>query len=1240
MKSYLISFILLWVLPGALFVAQAQEVNEFHFQHYSIRDGLASSFTYCTYEDQQGFLWIGTSNGLYLHDGKRIIPYQPVGDSSSILKSHPIKCFLEDSQGNLWIGTQGEGVFILDKNRTVTRHIKHSPDSPDLTHNEILCLAEDVHSRIWVGTESGVNIISADGKSIVQISPEPEKEGALGAGAVLTICPDNNGNIWLGTWAGGTFVASIQSETTDLNRLVFSRIEHNPSDPTSIAGNNVWQISQDSLGRMWFGVYGAGISLLPSSDDSEFINIGANPGSADGILNEDVFTTLLDQDAHLWVSTSKGLSISQAVPQSINPVELKRALSSGWIHLQKSLDPEFGPISNKIQQISQGRSGNIWLSTEAGISSYHSEDNLFVNHSVKRDLIWSSRILALCESYDGSILLGIANSVYRYQSQVGELNVISNHPDQVTALYEDYQHRLWVGAKDGLYLNNKGVISKINLSCSKSVTNILLGPENQLWVTTFGSLYHIDLASEEPEASIQIVSELPTMGIYDMVWETKNQAWLATVNHGLVRLTYTRDQVEHTIFRPNPTDPHSLVNQNFMSLCLDGDDIWIGTLQGLQRYHVAGNTFSAKSLEEGLQSPSIYQVVQDPIGKIWALSPPGIARWDEEAQQFTYFDHRHGLASQNFNQHSIIQSRSGKWIIAGEKGLSFFDPKRICPTSSLPIVKVTGINLFNKALRVEEIPEFGDRAVLIVPIHETREMSLNYQQNNLTLTFSDMSFRQTGVSLFRYRLHGLENEWQTTANKGEVSYANLAPSIYTFQVQARDHFGKWGPVTELIITITPPFWQTAWFRILIALLTIGFITGAFLWRIRKARRIENALSKMVSLRTRELKLAHEREFEARVLAEEANKVKSSFLSTMSHEIRTPLNAVIGTAHLLLEDNPRPEQEDSLQLLNFSAKNLLTLINDVLDYSKMEAGKLELEEIPFNLKTLVRDVVRTLEVKAVESGIGIDWEYPADLPCWYRGDQTRLSQVLINLIGNAIKFTPEGKVAVKVSAHDQGVKIEVIDTGIGIPLDRQKAVFEEFSQSSSSTTRNFGGTGLGLAITGKLLHMMGSEIFLESEESVGSNFYFYLNLPYASLEELPQNKTLPPTTQDVEFEGLNVLIAEDNLVNQKVITKFMKKWGIHHEIVSNGAQAVEAVLSKSFDLVLMDMNMPIMDGIEATSTIRMNGVRVPILGLSAATLPEEVRQMKEAGMLDVIPKPFDPTILREKISRALLINKVR
>lgn len=1224
----------------SLLAGQAQEVGEYHFQHYSIKEGLSSDFTYCTYEDRQGFLWIGTSNGLYLHDGNSISLFNAVGDSASILNTHSIKALLEDSRGNLWVGTQGQGVFVLDTNRAIIRIIQHRVESQGISHNEVLSLAEDFQNRIWIGTENGVNILSADLKTIVQFLPEPGTDGALQAGAVLSICPDSKGNVWLGTWGGGAYMAPTPARTIAPDTLVFSKFIHSPNNPKSIIGNNVWQISEDSLGRMWFGVFAGGISLLPSPDAVDFINLGEASVTRKGLSSREVFSNFLNDDGRLWVSSTKGLSISQPIPHSNDPKILLAVLTAKWTHILKAQEQEFGPISNKIRHVSKGRSGTIWLSTESGISGYEKRDNLFVNHFLDRELLWSSHISAISESDHGSLLLAIGNNIYHYQPSNRALTTHLKHRDQITALYQDYQGRLWFGTKNGLFVQENGETREAPLTGSKSITKILLSPNNRLFITSRGSLYSLPLQDRRPETRIQSISELPEMEIYDMLWETGETAWLATINHGLIRLVFDEEGVEHHAFRPNPDDTQSLVNQNFMSLCLMGEDIWIGTSQGLLRYHISGNTFAPKALQEGLLSPVVYDIMRDVAGHIWVVSPPGIAKWNEEQQQFTYFDHRHGLSSQDFVHNSLFQLQSGKWMIAGEKGLSFFDPESVQRAPTVPTIKITGLSLFNKPLRVNEIPEFGETAPLSVAVDMMEEVTLNHEQNNLALAFSDLSYRQAAISMIRYRLKGLENDWQYSVDKREVSYANLAPATYQFQVQAKGHFGHWGPEKSINIIITPPFWETFWFRITCTLLIISLVVGIFYWRALKAKKIENELNNMVVQRTRELELAHEREFDARILAEEANKVKSSFLSTMSHEIRTPLNAMIGTAHLLLEDQPRPDQEDSLQLLNFSAKNLLTLINDILDFSKIEAGKLELEAIPFNMKFLVRDVVRTLAVKADESGISIDWEYPADLPAWYMGDQTRLSQILINLIGNAIKFTPEGEVRIKVSTHRPGIKVEIIDTGIGIPLDRQKAVFEEFSQSSNSTTRNFGGTGLGLAITGKLLHMMGSEIHLESEESVGSNFYFFLDLPYAEASDLPQVQEQSTLESQIEFEGLTVLIAEDNLVNQKVIAKFMKKWGITHEIVANGALAVEAVSNRSFDLILMDMNMPVMDGIEATATIRSSGFRVPILGLSAATLPEEVHEMKHAGMHDVIPKPFNPKILREKIIKALLVNQIR
>ncbi|MEZ4775647.1 MAG: ATP-binding protein [Bacteroidia bacterium] len=410
------------------------------------------------------------------------------------------------------------------------------------------------------------------------------------------------------------------------------------------------------------------------------------------------------------------------------------------------------------------------------------------------------------------------------------------------------------------------------------------------------------------------------------------------------------------------------------------------------------------------------------------------------------------------------------------------------------------------------------------------------------------------------------------------------------------------------------------------LITIGLVI--YLYSLFRFKKIANGKLQEQAI---DLKKAKE-------IAEDASKAKAEFLSIMSHEIRTPMNAVIGMTHLLLDDSPRPDQMEYLNTLKFSGTSLLSLINDILDFSKIESGKLSIEHIDFNLNELVRGITHSLGIKGQDKNVVVKYNYDPAMQKIYNGDPVRLGQILTNLVGNAVKFTEQGSVELRVEkTNDEKIKFEVIDTGIGIPEDKQALIFEQFAQSSADTTRKYGGTGLGLAITKKLLELMDSEIHLTSIPGEGSTFYFTLPLK-------PSLNILKTMTEDASgkqktfknLSGLKVLVAEDNKINQVIARKFLEKWEIRTIVVNNGQEALDQIYQEKFDVILMDIHMPELDGIEATRMIRQSTNPViadlPIIALTASALEEEIKLIMEAGMNDIVTKPFDPITLYQMIAR--------
>jgi PAS domain S-box-containing protein len=384
------------------------------------------------------------------------------------------------------------------------------------------------------------------------------------------------------------------------------------------------------------------------------------------------------------------------------------------------------------------------------------------------------------------------------------------------------------------------------------------------------------------------------------------------------------------------------------------------------------------------------------------------------------------------------------------------------------------------------------------------------------------------------------------------------------------------------------------------------------------------------------KLAEEALKQAKEEAEEASRAKEDFLSTMSHEIRTPLNAVIGLTNLLLEEKPRKDQKENLDSLKFSARNLLALINDILDYSKLEAGKAELATTDFDLLALLKGIKQAHEPMAKAKDTSLELNVTEETPECIATDQLKLSQVLHNLISNAVKFTSHGKVSISVTPHkaeEENVWLDfkVTDTGIGIQKNKLEHIFEKFAQAESSTVREFGGTGLGLSITRLLLDLMGSEIHVESEPGKGSTFYFRLGVKKAEKKNI--SRELPQYDNRGDLENLKILLVEDVEINRKIITQFLKKWWqLQPDEARNGKEAVEMAKKTDYDLILMDIRMPVMDGYEATHKIRkMPGYKnAPILALTADKSQEVLQEDRETKFSGLLTKPFEPFDLKKKI----------
>jgi signal transduction histidine kinase/ActR/RegA family two-component response regulator len=427
---------------------------------------------------------------------------------------------------------------------------------------------------------------------------------------------------------------------------------------------------------------------------------------------------------------------------------------------------------------------------------------------------------------------------------------------------------------------------------------------------------------------------------------------------------------------------------------------------------------------------------------------------------------------------------------------------------------------------------------------------------------------------------------------------------------------------------------------LISILSVALITILSLLTLSlyKNNNIRLKTNNMLHKKNAELIIAKEK-------AELASKTKANFLSTVTHELRTPLYAVTGLSNMLLDENPKPEQIQHLKSLKFSGDYLLTFINDILQINKIEANKVELDPESFNLKKKINNIVLALTNSAQDNNVNIHFEYDKHLPETFIADQLKISQILINLIGNSIKFTKNGDIWIRVYKIEQNdnmytLRFEVEDNGIGISEEKQQNMFESFSQGSIQINRKYGGTGLGLSIVKGLIDILKGKIFVKSELGKGTTFYFEIPLEYTVLKEdqsEPQSN-LFENAEDLDLTNVRILVVEDNKINQMITKKILTKMNLKCDIVDNGEDAVEMIRNNKFDIILMDIHMPGISGIEATKIVRTFDKELTIFALTAVTIEDKMHEFDEAGFTDIIPKPFKQEEFEKKLYNALSANK--
>jgi len=1404
MNQYKLRAFTVWALVAMSAVALADTGGEslktrHRFRHLTIDDGLSQSSVHSLLQDQQGFIWVGTQDGLNRYDGTEFRIWKTDADAVVTLADPYVTCLVEDLEGNFWVGSETSGFGHFDTQVWEFDDLHVGPvvrEDVTASNYEVRDLILDTDGHIWVATAA---------HGLLRYDPATRdlltwgQESALGTDSINALLLDGQRNLLVATTRG---LVRMDRQT-----WIMSSLQAAQGDVGDGAIRSVNALFAGVEGAVWLGT-DQGLARL---DGERWSHVLTAAQFSSGVLDDGLTCIAGEADGRLWLG---GLGVVRYQPETGEVLVLAPALN----------DPE-ALQTDRIQSLLLDDSGVVWVGHDLGVSLldtnakrfYHLKHEVGSENTLSHNTVWG-----IHEDRGGKVWIATQDGVNIWDPESGRYEVRRADPtrddrpnnDHYTMVEQDSRGFMWIGsAREALDVYDPAADrfqSFVQDSTGKHdapslrVYDQAEAPDGRIWQATYHGLQSYDPVTGEFTAHfLEAGSIYNTAGLPCKTIEIGPDGiiWLGTSGNGLWRL----DPVGRTrrIYRHKVADRSSLCSDVVLALLRDSvGRLWVGTGAGLNRIDPVAGTSTRFTEKDGLPNNTIYALAEDGSGTIWASSNMGLFRLASDLSRLDHFQVRDGCQSNEFNMGAAYFGASGSMYFGGINGLNVFDPDEIVPNSYLPRVLITDFQINNQRVSMGE-PNRG-RQLLSAPIEQTRRLKLDHRDHVLSFSFASLHFAAPEKIRYQYMLDGFDSDWIEAGDRNHATYTNLPAGDYVFRVRATNSDGVWSENgSALAMEIQPPFWKTPWFLSLVGLLALSAVNGVIRYRTRLMKVRTAELEKRVTRRTADLtranhflqqEITERRRVEealrvAKNEAEEATLAKSEFLANMSHEIRTPMNGVLGMTSVLLSGDSTPEQREHLEVVYSSAHNLLAIINDILDFSKIEAGKLELECIDFEPRTVVEEVGDMIYPRARDKNLRCVLRVNHDVPRTIAGDPVRLRQILVNLLNNAVKFTDEGMVAVRVSTDPEfgagGVRLEVEDSGVGIPADRVESLWDSFSQVDTSTTREYGGTGLGLAICKQLVELMGGEIGVTSELGRGSCFWVRLPLATATSEvpELPALKgkvvlalaheelnnsvaevmrflgldpVICPTSSDVPqqvaltlaehpdtrvvitgpwcaanssrdvarkvqsslgsaappclmqvclgevaqaeemtrrgFAGwlsnpmrsqkahdaitavlagpvpepvpevtsvestadsspssvftwreIPLLLAEDNPVNQKVASILLRKMGYQVEVVSNGAEALDALARHRYRLVLMDVQMPVMDGYEAVRRIRLGeddvlDPGVPIIALTAHAMKGDRQRCLDAGMDDYLAKPIDASALEEMLERFLGIHE--
>ena len=1272
---------------------------------WTTEDGLPQNSVNAIIQTKDGYLWMGTQEGLVRFNGATFTIFDK--HSLKAMKGNTIHALMEDREGNLWIATSRGGLmrYHAGEFRTYSK-------AQGLADDSVNALLQDTKGNVWIGTPNGLDRFEQGSFFHYTVA-----EG-LSGNSIKALAETADGDLWVATNNGLDQIhrGDVHSENID-HLLPGTKINVLHADGETLwigteftgvyrlsAGKLVRYSSKEGLpdlpvismmqdeDSLWVGTYRGGFCHISRSENERFNCFT----SKDGLNDEVVFSMLRDREGSFWVGTLTG---------GLN--QFRRARFTTFDHARTGASP--------ARSLYEANDGSIWIGTDSGLNRYKDGrvySYLRGNGGVKSD------VRSVMQDKDGSIWVGTKNGLNQFSDEkIRRYTVSDGLPDnRIYAVYQDHSGAVWIGTEHGVSRFVDGQFQTFDAQ-SGAPTNLVWAifedHEYNLWFGTYGQLSLFRDGRFIPEKEDNRLALRDVTYFYE---DSDHVLWLTTAGNGLKRVDHGRIT--------SYSQDEGLFNETIWAILEDDQqNLWISSNRGI--FKVAKpelNAFAAGQISQinsisydaedgvsaecngGNQNPALktskgellFACLRGVIVAVASrkfqsdLAPPVVIekvllngepisqnaevsvskekldfnfaalsyvvpshnifkyRLEPEENEWTFSfrgdAHYANLAPGRYEFHVFAANSDGTWNTVGVN-FSFYLRPPFYSTRWFRYLCVLGIILFGIAYYLWHVWQIRKREEELIRQVDERTSQLQQQiaerkEIEQVLARAAAIVESSSDAIWSTDLQGTTITWNSGAERLFGYSAQEMIGYPIFPVVPADRSQEVARYAECLrrgesLTNIETVRQAKSGELLEVSLSLA--------PILKDKRVIgiSGIARDISDRKRAEKALKQ----AKDAAEAATRAKSEFLANMSHEIRTPLNGVIGMLELASHTELAPEQSDLLNTAQDSANTLMVIINDILDFSKVEAGKMELDLMEFDLGDTVAEAVRTLALRADEKHLALRCQIAPDVPRSLLGDSARLKQVLVNLVGNAIKFTECGAVTLRVdperlNGEELELKFSIADTGVGISAEKQDAIFEPFLQADASITRKYGGTGLGLAICLRLVTLMGGRIWLESEVGQGSTFYFtaIFRLAESNLSRSQRPHALNGLAHQDSARKLNVLLAEDNVVNQKLVVRFLERAGHRAVVAGNGREALEKLAEENFDVVLMDVQMPEMDGIAATTAIRAlektTKAHLPVIAMTAHAMKGDRERCLAAGMDEYLAKPLTQRDLLETIHRVL------